>query len=117
MGISKSTAFSPGQNELAQVAKALAHPARIAILQAVAAQPGCVCGQLVTQLPLSQATLSQHLRELKEAGLLQGEVTGTRMCYCLAPDAALPLVSFLTQLAAQACRPAACCPAEPDSSY
>lgn len=98
MGLTKTEAFGQEQNLLGTLAKALGHPARIAILQAVAAQPGCVCGDLVLQLPLSQATISQHLKELKEAGLIQGEVSGPRMCYCLNGQALRVLQDFLLQL-------------------
>jgi ArsR family transcriptional regulator len=64
-------------------AKALAHPARVAILRILAERGTCICGQVVEVLPLAQATVSQHLKELKEAGLVKGEVDGPRMCYCI----------------------------------
>lgn len=68
---------------LADLAKALGHPARLRILQILAQVPGCVCGGIVQQLPLSQATVSQHLKELKRVGLIQGTINGPRVCYCL----------------------------------
>ena len=74
----------PHDEELAALAKALAHPARVAILTYLRKRGGCVCGDIVDQLPLAQATVSQHLKVMKEAGLLQGEVDGPRVCYC--PD-------------------------------
>jgi ArsR family transcriptional regulator, arsenate/arsenite/antimonite-responsive transcriptional repressor len=74
----------PHDVELAMLAKALAHPARVAILTYLRARGGCVCGDIVDQLPLAQATVSQHLKVMKEAGVLQGEVDGPRVCYC--PD-------------------------------
>jgi len=75
--------FSSSQNKLAKYAKALAHPARIAILQFLAKQQSCMCGDIVEKLPLSQSTVSQHLKELKEAGLIKGEIEGVKTCYCI----------------------------------
>ena len=83
MGTTKSSEFTVKENKLAKYAKALAHPARIAILQFLAKQQSCVCGQIVDELPLSQSTVSQHLKELKEAGLIQGEIEGVKVCYCI----------------------------------
>lgn len=71
--------------ELAALAKAVGHPARIAILRLLARKNVCVCGEIVDQLPLAQSTVSQHLKVLKEAGLIQGEVDGPRVCYCIDP--------------------------------
>jgi ArsR family transcriptional regulator, arsenate/arsenite/antimonite-responsive transcriptional repressor len=83
MGTSKKEAFSSSQNRLAGLAKALAHPARIAILEFLAKKNTCICGDIVDELPLSQATVSQHLAELKRAGLIKGEIEGPRVCYCI----------------------------------
>ncbi len=83
MGISKKEKFSKNQNQLADLAKALAHPARIAILQFLAEKDVCMCGDIVEELPLSQATVSQHLAELKNAGLIKGEIEGPKVCYCI----------------------------------
>jgi ArsR family transcriptional regulator, arsenate/arsenite/antimonite-responsive transcriptional repressor len=83
MGTSKKEAFSNNQNQLADLAKALAHPARIAILEFLAKQDTCVCGDIVDELPLSQATVSQHLAELKRIGLIKGEIEGPKVCYCI----------------------------------
>ena len=83
MGTSKKEAFSNNQNRLADLAKALAHPARIAILEFLAKQNACVCGDIVDELPLSQATVSQHLKELKYAGLIQGEINPPYIKYCI----------------------------------
>ncbi len=74
-----------GDVELARLARALAHPARVRILRLLARRGECVCGQIVLDLPLAQATVSQHLKVLKEAGLVRGEVDGPRVCYCLDP--------------------------------
>lgn len=83
MAINKKEEFSLKEQELAQFAKALAHPARIAILKVLAKHNECICGQIVEVLPLAQSTVSQHLRELKEAGLVNGTVDGPRSCYCI----------------------------------
>ena len=73
--------------DLARLAKALGHPARVAIVRRLLAQGECVCGAIVDRLPLAQATVSQHLKVLKEAGLIAGEVDGPRVCYCVNPKA------------------------------
>ena len=86
MGATKTDLFTAKQNELANMAKAIAHPARIAILQKVLRAQGCVCGSLVEELGLAQPTISQHLKELKNAGLLRGNVEGTSVCYCIEPE-------------------------------
>ncbi len=83
MGVTKSYEFSIKENRLAKYAKALAHPARIAILKMLASRATCVCGDIVDELPLSQSTVSQHLKELKEAGLIMGEIDGAKVCYCI----------------------------------
>ncbi|MFL0681688.1 MAG: ArsR/SmtB family transcription factor [Algoriphagus aquaeductus] len=83
MGITKTDLFSTEQNELAQLAKAFAHPARIAILQYLAKTKSCINGTLVQELGLAQATISQHLRELKELGLIKGSIEGVSVNYCL----------------------------------
>ncbi len=83
MGITKSYEFSSRENKLAKYGKALASPARIAILQLLASKQTCICGDIVDELPLSQSTVSQHLKELKEAGLIKGEIEGARVCYCI----------------------------------
>jgi len=85
MGATKSYEFSVKENKLAKIAKALAHPARIAILNLLAKRQTCVCGDIVEELPLSQSTVSQHLKELKEAGLITGEIEGAKTCYCIDP--------------------------------
>ena len=83
MGLTKTEGFTKNQLDLAALAKALAHPARVAILQFVATQQTCICGDIVDSLPLSQSTVSQHLKELKSAGLIKGEVDGPSICYCI----------------------------------
>ncbi len=83
MAKAQSDRFSTQQQSLADLAKALSHPARIAILEVLAARNVCICGELVAELPLSQATVSQHLKVLKEAGLVIGEIDGPKSCYCV----------------------------------
>ena len=83
MGITKSEVFTVEQNRIAELAKALAHPARIAILQILAEKKSCICNDIVEELPLAQATVSQHLKELKNAGLIKGNIEGNAICYCI----------------------------------
>lgn len=83
MGITKTEKFTAEQNEIGLLAKAIGHPARIAILQYLIKTRACVCGDLVDELPLSQSTVSQHLKELKNAGLIHGTIEGPRVCYCI----------------------------------
>lgn len=85
MGTTKTEIFTEEQNQLAIMLKALAHPARIAILQEIIKAKACICGDLVLELGLAQATISQHLKELKTAGLIQGTVEGVSICYCVNP--------------------------------
>ncbi len=83
MATHKKEAFGQAEQELAELAKALAHPARIAILKELAQRNSCVCGEIVEVLPLAQSTVSQHLKELKSAGLIKGDIEGVRVCYCI----------------------------------
>jgi len=83
MAVHKKEAFIQKEQDLAEFAKALAHPARIAILKVLAQRNECICGELVDVLPLAQSTVSQHLKELKKAGLITGTVDGPRSCYCI----------------------------------
>lgn len=83
MGNSKSEEFSLRDNVVADYAKALAHPARVAIVRLLLQKRNCVCGDIVDELPLSQSTVSQHLKELKTAGIVKGEIDGPRICYCI----------------------------------
>ena len=83
MGITKSEIFTDKQNKMASMLKALAHPARIAIVEYLINAKSCICGDLVEELGLAQATISQHLKELKNAGLIQGTIEGVSVCYCI----------------------------------
>ncbi|MDQ1085479.1 MULTISPECIES: helix-turn-helix transcriptional regulator [unclassified Siphonobacter] len=86
MGVTKTESFTAEQNRIADLAKAFSHPARVAILQMLAAKKACVCGDLVDELNLAQATVSQHLKELKRIGIIQGEINPPRVCYCINPE-------------------------------
>lgn len=83
MGATKTDHFTDRQNELAVLAKALGHPARVAIIEYLLKVDNCICGDIVNELPLAQPTVSQHLRELKTAGLIKGSIEGTSVCYCI----------------------------------
>lgn len=85
MGATKTDLFTKKQNDLAAMAKAIAHPARIAILQHLVKANACICGDIVGELGLAQATISQHLKELRKVGLIQGTIEGTSVCYCIDP--------------------------------
>ena len=83
MGLTKKEIFSDEQNKLASLFKVLAHPARVAILQYIINQKACICNDLVDELGLAQATISQHLKELKSVGIIQGTIEGKSVCYCI----------------------------------
>lgn len=83
MGATKTEHFSERQNEIATIAKALGHPARIAIIEHLLKVNECICGDIVNELPLAQATVSQHLKELKNAKIIKGNIEGNAICYCI----------------------------------
>jgi len=105
--------FTDTDAALAALARALGHPARIAILRLLASRARCICGELVDELPLSQATVSQHLRALRRAGLIRGEITGRKRCYCLDPVGverlSLLLPEFAGRLRRSALKTKVCC--------
>ena len=86
MGASKSASFSEKHNELANQFKVLSHPARIAIVEYLLSVDSCICGDIVNELPLAQPTISQHLKELKNANIIQGTIEGKSICYCINPE-------------------------------
>jgi DNA-binding transcriptional ArsR family regulator len=96
MGITKTGLFTKQQNDMANMAKTIAHPARIAILQHLVKTNACVCGGLVEELGLAQPTISQHLKELKNAGIIRGTVEGTSVCYCINPEVWQEFRQFFT---------------------
>lgn len=83
MALNKKEAFGKKEIELADFANAISHPARVLILKTLAKSDSCICGEIVEALPLAQATVSQHLKELKNAGLIKGTISGTKSCYCI----------------------------------
>ena len=83
MGITKTTGFSTETNEMAEILKALGHPARLEIVKFLMTSSSCICGDIVEVLPLAQSTVSKHLSELKKVGIIKGTVTGNNICYCL----------------------------------
>ncbi|CAA7386590.1 ArsR/SmtB family transcription factor [Chryseobacterium fistulae] len=83
MGATKTDHFTDEQNKIATIAKALGHPARVAIIEYLLKVDTCICGDIVNELPLAQATVSQHLKELKNSGLIKGNIEGTAICYCI----------------------------------
>lgn len=86
MGVTKSEIFTAQQNNIANIAKVLGHPARIAILEYLLKLKSCVCGDLVKEIGLAQPTISQHLKELKKIGIIKGNIEGTSVCYCIDED-------------------------------
>ncbi len=98
MGVSKTELFTEQQNEIAVLAKALAHPARIAILQHLISARQCITGNLVDVIGLAQPTISQHLKELKASGLIKGSVEGNSVCYCIDPQRWEAVQNILGQL-------------------
>lgn len=83
MGVTKSEKFTDEQNKIALLAKVLGHPARIAIIQHIIKENSCICGDLVNEIGLAQPTISQHLKELKNSGIIKGNIEGTSVCYCI----------------------------------
>lgn len=104
MGASKTEHFTEKQNAIAQMAKALGHPARVAILEYLMKVDSCICGDIVNELPLAQPTVSQHLKELKNAGLIQGEVEGNAICYCINEKAIEKMQHYFSHVAGRLAR-------------
>lgn len=98
MGASKTEYFSDKQNEIAAIMKALGHPARIAIIDYLLKVDTCICGDIVNELPLAQPTVSQHLKELKNAGLIKGNIEGNAICYCIDEKTFNKFQNFLSEV-------------------
>jgi ArsR family transcriptional regulator, arsenate/arsenite/antimonite-responsive transcriptional repressor len=99
MGLTKTEHFTPQQNQLANIAKALGHPARVAIIEfLLKTNNTCICGDIVNELPLAQPTVSQHLKELKNAGIITGNIEGTAICYCIDEKAIQFLKGFFDDI-------------------
>ncbi len=98
MAYSKANIFDEADMRLSQLAKALGHPARVSILRVLSLQKECICNDIVAELPLSQSTVSQHLKALKDVGLISGEIDGPRVCYCLNKDVCNDAIQMLMVL-------------------
>ncbi len=101
MGASKSESFSEKQNELATLFKALSHPAKVAIIEYLLSVDTCICGDIVNELPLAQPTVSQHLKELKNANIIKGTIDGTAICYCLNFDTMNKIENYFGRISHQ----------------
>lgn len=110
MGATKTEHFTDKQNTIATIAKALGHPARIAIIEYLVKVETCICGDIVNELPLAQPTVSQHLKELKNAGLIKGTIDGNAICYCIDEKAIGKLLNYFGNITTKlACRKNNCC--------
>lgn len=98
MGLTKTEHFTDKQNEIATLIKAIAHPARVAILEFLLNTEGCICNDIVDELPLSQPTVSQHLKELKNAGIIKGNIEGNAICYCVDEKSLKKIQSFFSKM-------------------
>lgn len=96
MGATKTEHFTEQQNQIATIAKALGHPARIAIIEYLMKVNACICGDIVNELPLAQPTVSQHLKELKNAGIIKGNIEGNSICYCIDKNTINILTSYFS---------------------
>lgn len=109
MGLSKTASFTLEQNEIAQMTRALGHPARVAIIDYLLSIKSCVCGDIVNELPLAQATISQHLKALKEAELIKGEIEGRNVCYCINHEKWMLLQNYFKEVNQKIQKSAAAC--------
>lgn len=109
MGITKTDIYTDEQNRLASLIKVLGHPARIAILQHIIDQKACICNDLVDELGLAQATISQHLKELKSIGVIQGSIDGKSVCYCIEENKWMQIQSLLNRFFDQNVKANQCC--------
>ncbi|MFN5460039.1 MAG: ArsR/SmtB family transcription factor [Bacteroidota bacterium] len=109
MGVTKSTSFTKKQNKISSLFKAIGHPARIAILEHLLKVNKCICGDLVNELPLAQATISQHLKELKNAGIIKGNIEGNSICYCLDEKVIKHLEKYFSLISKKIKKPSKCC--------
>jgi len=109
MGASKTEHFSVEQNAMSAMAKALGHPARVAIMEYLARVNACICGDIVNELPLAQPTVSQHLKELKSAGLIKGSIEGNAICYCIDLENFKKFQDYLNRVVSQIHNSSSCC--------
>lgn len=101
MGATKTDHFTNKQNDIAIIAKALGHPARVAIMEYLLSVSTCICGDIVNELPLAQPTVSQHLKELKNARLIKGTIEGNSICYCVNEKALQKMQNYFTRLSSR----------------
>lgn len=109
MGATKTEHFTDKQNQIANIAKALGHPARIAIIEYLANVNLCICGDIVKELPLAQPTVSQHLKELKNAGLIKGNIEGNAICYCINEEILDKVKNFVSIISKDISKKMNCC--------
>ncbi len=109
MGITKTTGFTSETNEMAEILKALGHPARLEIVKILMGLPSCVCGDIVEILPLAQSTVSKHLSELKKVGIIKGTVTGNNICYCLDEKMIQKVQKFINLVQTSCKTDSSCC--------
>lgn len=109
MGATKTEHFTSEQNAIAVLAKALGHPARIAIVEYLLSVNECICGDIVNELPLAQPTVSQHLKELKNAGLIKGNIEGNAICYCIDENAITKLQEYFGNISSMLKTKNGCC--------
>lgn len=109
MGITKIDGFKESTLKMSEIFKALGHPARFAIIEFLAASPSCICNDIVEELPLAQPTISKHLSELKNAGLIQGSIEGKNICYCINPESLKEIQAILETLVKQINNNTNCC--------
>lgn len=109
MGATKTTHFSEVENQIANIAKALGHPARVAIIHYLTSVDSCICSDIVNELPLAQATVSQHLKELKNAGIIKGNIEGNAICYCVDENTIEILQQYIEQIAEKTKKRNTCC--------
>lgn len=105
----KKRDYSQGQRDIATLARALGHPARVAIMDYLASVDACICGDIVNELPLAQPTVSQHLKELKNAGLIKGNIEGNATCYCINEDTLEQLNNYINQISTKVIKKNSCC--------
>jgi len=108
MGITKTIGFSKETNEMAEILKALGHPARLEIVKHLMNSPSCICGDIVEVLPLAQSTVSKHLSELKRVNLIKGTITGNNICYCLNNEVIRNIQKFINLVQTTCCKSSEC---------
>ena len=107
--ISKTEHFTEEQNDVAKLMKALSHPARIAIVEYLLSVDSCICNDIVEEIKLAQPTVSQHLKELKNVGIIQGDIDGKAICYCINPDTLKKMEHFISEILRKIEKQKSCC--------